>query len=1046
MSTRLLPFCLLLCLMVVPCARAANAGIQISTPDGAAAQFEAGALVSFTDAAGRVFVQDGELEANLLLRHLSGEAAPERAVLSGATEISSGFEGVPGGRVTSRYAVEDGRFTITQEASTTEPGLWGISMQVARIPLDMSIIVPGRSGIRLDRKSPGREHVFDYPMTWEAQFVLVEDDAGNGICVSAEDFSPHLFKRLVVRREDDGWRIECIAMPFAPFDKCTAWGPVQWFVRPYEGGFRAGAAEYRKALMAAAEPLLLAEQQPAWAGDIRTVVIAHLKLDQLEELAGLFDPAKVMLYVPAWRASGYDREYPDYDNAVPELGPYMKRARELGFRVMLHVNYFGCQADHPAYAEMQPYHLRSEWGNHGEQWWLWDRVEPEIKFAYINPAYKGWRDLFVGAMVQLCAEFEVDALHIDQTLVIQNDHNGLIDGMSMIDGAIAIHRELRAALPHVALSGEGLNEVTFPFEAFAQRHAWGIQPSNDTFDRKEIALAHPVASYLFRPYTGIYGYLGVASPANGQLYAAWQEAYRHMGVIPALSMWGVDLGSREGFMRQAVEEMRFWQDAELIPDVDGPWSADTAFPFRTASGEPARYTKDGRLMHGEREVARIVVGATEVRGAGTIPGWLAFDAERIFGLDPDTYYPYFTGTRDAGVFHVSALPDGFTVGNVAAADGMAMVETRRARSAAIRLSDLLDDAVTGTRMADGAAKEGRGELFDDNGGTFGPGLGGIVAHPPYRGGTGVTFARFTLPDPGGSWRFYTAVSLRPGAEGPDRSDGVTFRVTARSGGNVLTQELHHALEKPADFEMIMASVPGEDIELELETSPGPDDNPSHDWAFWGDPVIEPTGQKPGAISVKSPGGGWRMFLAGEQSQVLDPTSDSHRFEALHPGTFHLLAEEPAEVSLPCDLTSLPFTPFFMRDSGGPPDSMAYAIAEPGSAVAEGVERHGFSVHPPNNGQTRVCIPMTLPDTPARFTGYAGMRDGALEGRVDFLLLVNGLQVAKVEAAKSGWHPVECDLSEWRGKPVVLELIADSAGSNTYDWAFWTDLRVERVTE
>jgi hypothetical protein len=195
----------------------ANAGIQLTAPDGAAARFEAGALVSFTDAAGRVFVQGGDSEPNLLLRHLSGEATPGQATPQDNVETCTEFEGIPGGVVTSRYAVENGRFTITQEASTTEPGLWGISMQVARIPLDMSIIVPGRSGIRLDRKSPGREHVFDYPMTWEAQFVLVEDDAGNGICVSAEDFAPHLFKRLVVRREDSGWRIECIAMPFAPF-------------------------------------------------------------------------------------------------------------------------------------------------------------------------------------------------------------------------------------------------------------------------------------------------------------------------------------------------------------------------------------------------------------------------------------------------------------------------------------------------------------------------------------------------------------------------------------------------------------------------------------------------------------------------------------------------------------------------------------------------------------------------------------------------------------------------------------------------------------
>ena len=47
--------------------------------------------------------------------------------------------------------------------------------------------------------------------------------------------------------------------------------------------------------------------------------------------------------------------------------------------------------------------------------------------------------------------------------------------MTMAEGNIALHRQLREALPGVALSGEGLNEVTYRHEAFAQRHAWGLR-------------------------------------------------------------------------------------------------------------------------------------------------------------------------------------------------------------------------------------------------------------------------------------------------------------------------------------------------------------------------------------------------------------------------------------------------------------------------------------------------------------------------------------------------------------------------------------------
>ena len=57
-------------------------------------------------------------------------------------------------------------------------------------------------------------------------------------------------------------------------------------------------------------------------------------------------------------------------------------------------------------------------GTAREEWWLWTRATPEIKFAYINPACRAWRDLFTDRMARLCQTYAVDALHLDQTLCI----------------------------------------------------------------------------------------------------------------------------------------------------------------------------------------------------------------------------------------------------------------------------------------------------------------------------------------------------------------------------------------------------------------------------------------------------------------------------------------------------------------------------------------------------------------------------------------------------------------------------------------------------
>ena len=406
----------------------------------------------------------------------------------------------------------------------------------------------------------------------------------------------------------------------APFDGLTSCESVLWHLGTYEGDWRVPARRYREWSEAHFHPTRVEEQQPAWVKDIRGCAIMNLDRQLLEALVRRFDPRQTLLYLPNWRAAGYDRDYPQYDKPVPELEPFLRRAHELGFRTMLHVNYFGVDPLNPLYKEFEPYQVRDPFGAHEKQWWLWTDAKPIIKFAYINPAAKKWRDHFVAAMTKLCRRTGADALHLDQTLCIFNDHNGHVDGLSMIEGNIALHRELRQALPAVALSGEGLDEVTCRYEAFAQRHVAGLDHVHGSWSRPWLDAAHPISSYLLRPYTVMYGYLGCASPDTDQLYAAWGEAYGHWGVIPtswALLRW---LLKPTGFARQFCDEVAFWQQRHLDIDLEARWPDEAMFVYRTADGQCAVRTKDRRLVCDGREISRTVSGAGEVTGTGTIPG------------------------------------------------------------------------------------------------------------------------------------------------------------------------------------------------------------------------------------------------------------------------------------------------------------------------------------------------------------------------------------------------------------------------------------------
>ena len=94
---------------------------------------------------------------------------------------------------------------------------------------------------------------------------------------------------------------------------------------------------------------------------------------------------------------------------------------------MLHVNYFGVDPLNPLYEQFAPFQVRDPWGEHREVVAL-DPAEPEIRFAYINPAHEAMARSFIDAMVKLCRDYRIDSLHLDQTLCIYNDHNGRSTG------------------------------------------------------------------------------------------------------------------------------------------------------------------------------------------------------------------------------------------------------------------------------------------------------------------------------------------------------------------------------------------------------------------------------------------------------------------------------------------------------------------------------------------------------------------------------------------------------------------------------------------
>lgn len=124
----------------------------------------------------------------------------------------------------------------------------------------------------------------------------------------------------------------------------------------------------------------------------------------------------------------------------------------------------------------------------------------------------------------------------------------------------------------------------------------------------------------------------------------------------------------------------------------------------------------------------------------------------------------------------------------------------------------------------------------------------------------------------------------------------------------------------------------------------------------------------------------------------------------------------------------------------------------GTVICGGVAKSGLTMHPPyleGTGLAFMRYSLELPDRPVEFSAAVGKGDGSDPGdgiyyRVE--VEVDGARkvVAEQHVGTHEWKPVAADLSAWRGRRVMLFLVADCGPKNNSagDWAAWGDLKLK----
>lgn len=934
---------------------------------------------------------------------------------------------------------------IEQEGTSDTAGVYGIQWGCVNLNSgNLDLILPADGGQIINAMAPFTFRSFHYPFpSWEVQLAILQGEQGGFFVRGADE--TFQFKVLHYEKHIDSFALGFETQNQAPFDTLTSAKSVVWRLSAYSGDWRVPAKQYREWMEQTFKPWRL-DEMPAWVGEIGLVVTyidPRLDVGILDTLAEQVDPAKTLLYLNQWRKDPFDVNFPDY-TAKPEFGRFVEAAHQRGFWVMAHVNLIGVNADHPRYAEFQKFQYRNPWtGN--LMGWFWDRTDiPRNRIAAINPASAEFRKYFIQQLKEVWQKYDVDAFFLDVSARVENDANGLIEGLNSGQGNVLLHKELAAAMPGVVFAGESLHEVTFFRESFAQR--WKNPPQWDPTRR---STAHPISSFLFSPYTSPYGHLGLPNPDQGlQLYQEYLEAYEIWGVLPTLRLSSVgDLGPERVRTQELLSVARIWQQRGFKPDFESDWIPNTLFQYVGEDGGIAALKKTEMgvtLVLPEESLGyERAFGVTQVKTQRNIPHWRAYNKTAILGLHPEKSYFLSDTPRDLSQAHINALPDDVSVTESRVTENAALFRLERLDTS--HEIDLLSEI---HQVRTGIVHKGK-ELPRQRGAAFhktevsiaGVRKSAIDAHPPYeningdhiRGDTS-TFGEWTLSLPDTSTPLYLDfdMGLREGSEG---SDGVTFIVSIQ--GTEIFRRLYKA-QRWEHVRLDLTPYRKQRVTLRFSTTPGPVGNGAWDWAMWGDPKIthEPVSQ------LTETG----FFIPDVPIRSFPDTLENHG-----DGQYSLKAQLPAQVLILFGTPQQTEILDNLRDAHFVAGLQLGGIFREGSLwdsgnrselTATGVRKQTIDGHPPAGGQTVLQFLLALSAAQElTFSFSMGLPDEncSIDG-VSFKVLLNGQsRFEHLGFNEPGWVDRSISLSEFAGETVLLELVTDSGETVSCDYAHWGDL-------
>jgi len=468
-----------------------NKTITIST-NRLRAVFEGLDLVELRNPQGKLLAGRGERPLPALtLRFTQGETTPlcvspyhEVSVVKLGERVAHVHVADENGDACLRLTVDDrDRLVVEPSAHTIRRNLCSVLWTLPGVAADLKLVAPFFQGCRQELTHPlvAGQH-WEWPHRWEAGFVVLQGAEGG---FSVNSFDSHARPKAVsVGKDEQARSLSFHTEVHGPAHDSVAVGSLAWVLDTHEGDWQVPAGVYRDWLHHSVGAEELRRRRPDWVGDIRLALQwAGNNLDVLDAVAKVIAPSKVLIHQSGWRAAPYDVNYPEY--TAGEGGQaFLDKAGALGFRVMPHCNYCAIDPNHPAFPSLTDFVAR-QFGSQRLMAWRWKdgkcpappqgfgtlaNLRDEKLMYYLHAGASAWRRLLAEKIAAAVARHRLTAIFVDQTLCTWNLDNALVENLSMVEGAVALTRELSELDGPLAVGGEGLNEMTMRYQSFAQAH------------------------------------------------------------------------------------------------------------------------------------------------------------------------------------------------------------------------------------------------------------------------------------------------------------------------------------------------------------------------------------------------------------------------------------------------------------------------------------------------------------------------------------------------------------------------------------------------